>query len=67
MSVASISTISASSPESWQDALQRGLERATKTVRGIREMEVVSERARVDGDAIVEYLVELKIIFDLEG
>lgn len=67
MSVASVSTITASSHVSWQDALQQGLERAQQTLRGIREIEVVSERARVDGPSIAEYLVELKIIFELEG
>jgi flavin-binding protein dodecin len=67
MSVASVSTITASSKVSWQDALEQGLDRAKQTLRGIREIEVVAERARVDGAMIKEYLVELKIIFDLEG
>ncbi len=66
MPVASVSTITASSKLSWQDALEQGLERAQRTLRGIREIEVVAERARVEGDAIAEYLVELKIIFELE-
>jgi flavin-binding protein dodecin len=67
MSVASVSTITASSPESWQDALKRGLERATKTLRGIQSVEVVRERARVEEGRIVEWQVELKIVFVLEG
>jgi hypothetical protein len=66
MPVASVSTITASSKVSWQDALEQGLERAQQTLRGIREIEVVAERARVEGEAIAEYLVELKIIFELE-
>jgi flavin-binding protein dodecin len=67
MSVASVSTITAASPYGFQDALERGLERANKTLRGITSIEIVSERARVENGNITEYVVELKIIFVLEG
>jgi hypothetical protein len=67
MAVASVSSITASSPVSWQDALERGLERARRTLRGIHTIEVVSERARVEEGKIVEYVVELRIVFALEG
>lgn len=66
MAVSSISRITAASPHSWQDALERGLERARKTLRGITTIEVVSERARVDQGKIAEYIVELRIVFVLE-
>jgi flavin-binding protein dodecin len=66
MTVASISRITAASPHSWQDALERGLERAQKTLRGIRNVEVVAERARVEEGKIAEYIVELKVVFLLE-
>jgi flavin-binding protein dodecin len=66
MSVASISRITAASPHSWQDALERGFERAGKTLRGISSIEVVGERARVEEGKIAEYVVELKVIFVLE-
>jgi flavin-binding protein dodecin len=66
MSVASVSTISASSQHGWQDALQKGLERANRTLRGITEIEVLAERARIREGAIHEYVVELKIVFELE-
>lgn len=67
MSVASVSCITAASPVGWQDALERGLERASQTLRGIQRLEVVSERARVEEGKIVEYVVELKIVFVLES
>ncbi len=66
MAVASVSTITASSPLGWQDALQRGFERARKTLRHIRELEVAEERARVEDGKISEYLVTLRVIFLLE-
>ena len=48
MTVSSVSTLTAESPESFQDALQRGLARARQTLRGIYRVEVVAERARVE-------------------
>jgi len=66
MSVASISTITASSPTSWQDAALRGLERAKETLRNITGLKVVEEKARVEDGRITEYLVTLQVIFVLE-
>jgi len=66
MAVASVSTITAASPHGWQDALQRGFERARKTLRNITGLKVLEEKARVEDGRIVEYLVTLQIIFVLE-
>jgi hypothetical protein len=66
MAIASISTITAASPESWQDATLRGFERARKTLRHITGLQVVEEKARVEDGAITEYLVTLRVIFVLE-
>lgn len=66
MAVASVSTITAASPTSWQDALQRGFERASQTLRHITGLHVVEEKARVEDGAIVEWLVTLRIVFVLE-
>lgn len=67
MTIASVSRITASSPHGFQDALERGLERARQTLRGITTLEVVSERARVEEGKIKDYVVELKVVFELEG
>ncbi|MEN8181623.1 MAG: dodecin family protein [Myxococcota bacterium] len=66
MAVASVSTITAASPVSWQDAVERGLERAQKTLRNITGLQVVEEKARVEDGKITEYLVTLQVIFVLE-
>jgi hypothetical protein len=66
MAVASVSTITAASPSSWQDAAERGLERARQTLRGITGLKVVEERARVEDGRVSEYLVTLQVIFVLE-
>ena len=66
MAVASVSTITSTSPTSWQDAAERGLERAKQTLRGITGLKIVEERARVEDGEIVEFLVTIQVIFLLE-
>jgi flavin-binding protein dodecin len=66
MAIASVSTITAASPHSWQDAVDRGFARAKKTLRNITGLHVVDEKARVEDGKIAEYLVTLRVIFILE-
>jgi len=66
MSVASISTITAASPVGWQDAVERGFERARKTLRNITGLQVLEEKAHVEDGRITEFLVTLQVIFILD-
>ena len=66
MAVARVTEIIASSHEGFREAVEEGLERAARTLRGITGLEVVSKRVKVERGLIVEYRVEMKIIFLLE-
>jgi flavin-binding protein dodecin len=66
MAVASVSTITSASPLGWQDALERGFERACKTLRHITGLQVLEEKARVEDGRIVEFVVTMQVIFILE-
>jgi flavin-binding protein dodecin len=66
MTVASVSTITSASSVSWQDATERGFERARRTLRNITGLKVVEEKARVEEGRIVEFSVTLQVIFVLE-
>jgi flavin-binding protein dodecin len=66
MAVASVSTISAASPIGWQDAVERGFDRARKTLRNITGIKVIEEKARVEDGEIMEFIVTLQVIFVLE-
>jgi flavin-binding protein dodecin len=66
MAIASISTITSASPNSWQEAAELGFARANETLRGITGINVVAEKARVEDGVIVEYLVTLEVIFLLD-
>jgi len=67
MAVASVSKITASSTESFDDAVREGLARASKTLRGITGLHVVEEKAAVSGGKISEYRVTMEVTFILEN
>jgi hypothetical protein len=66
MAVARVTEIRASSPEGFQEAVTEGLRRANKTLRGLTGLEVLAKRVKVEGGKIVEYRVDMKLIFVLE-
>lgn len=66
MSIARITEISSTSKKSFEDAIQTGIARATKTLRNVRSAWVKEQQIRVEKDAIVEYQVNLMITFVLD-
>jgi hypothetical protein len=52
---------------SWSDAARQAVATAARTVRNIREIEVVKSSAVVVEGAISEYRVLLKVVFEYEG
>jgi flavin-binding protein dodecin len=67
MAVASVSKITAASPTSFDAAIQEGLSRASKTLRGITGLHVIEEKASVSNGKIAEYRVTMELTFILEG
>jgi len=65
--VARVTEIIAGSPKSFEDAVEVGFERATKTLRGITGMRIVEQRVAVDEGKITEYRVRMEVIFVLES
>jgi flavin-binding protein dodecin len=66
MSVAKVSEISATSPKSFEDAIQSGLTRAAKTLRNIRGAWIKEQHVRCDGGRITEYQVNMMVTFVLD-
>jgi dodecin len=66
MSVASISEISATSNKSFEDAIQQGIARATRTLRHVRSAWLKEQEVQVENDRIIAYKVVLKVTFVLE-
>ena len=67
MSVAHVTEISATSEQSFEDAIRQGIERATQTLRGVTSAWVKEQQVRLRDGKIAEYQVNLKITFVLEG
>ena len=66
MAVARVTEIIASSPDGFREAVEEGMLRAARTIRGITGLEVLSKRVKVERGQIVEYRVDMKITFLLE-
>ncbi|NIS59985.1 MAG: dodecin domain-containing protein [Proteobacteria bacterium] len=64
--VARVTEIIAASPKSFDDAIQTGFARATKTLRGITGLRIVEQRVAVEDSKIREYRVRMEVIFVLE-
>jgi flavin-binding protein dodecin len=67
MSVIRVTELLATSQTGWEDAVKSGLERASKTIRHIKGIDILSWKAEVDNDKIVEYRVSMKVAFEVEG
>jgi flavin-binding protein dodecin len=65
--VAKVSEISAISKVSFEDAIQKGLSRAGKTIRNIRSAWVKEQHVRLEKDKIIEYQVNMLITYVLEN
>ena len=67
-SIANIVELVGSSDKGWQEAVEVALEEATKTIRGITGLEVVSKTAVVDPNtrSITKYHATIKLAFGVE-
>jgi dodecin len=66
MSVARVTEIIASSEKSFEDAVQQGIARATKTLEDVKGAWVSEQTVEVKNNRISEYRVNLKVTFVLK-
>jgi flavin-binding protein dodecin len=67
MSNVKTSEVIASSSASWEDAVRQAVERANKTLVGLKEVEITRLAATVKDGRVAEYRAELKIHFILDS
>lgn len=65
MTVARITEITSTSAKSFDDAVQSGINRATKTLENVTGAWVQDQEVIVQNNQIVEYRVRLKVTFIL--
>jgi dodecin len=66
MTIAKISEITSSSNKSFDDAIEKGIKRANKTIRGIQGAWIQDQKLVIDDGKIIEYRVNMKISFILD-
>jgi flavin-binding protein dodecin len=66
MAIARVTEISATSTTSFDDAIQQGVARATKTLRNVKSAWIKDQRVEISGDRVTEYQVNLMITFVLD-
>jgi flavin-binding protein dodecin len=66
MAVARVTEISSTSTKGFDDAIQQGIARATKTLRNVRSAWVKEQRVDIRNDQIAEYQVNLMVTFVLD-
>ncbi len=67
MSVAKVTELSCSSPKSFEDAIEKGIERADKTLDKVKGAWVNEMKVEVENGKVVGYRVNLKVTFVLKG
>jgi len=65
MSVARVTEITSASKKSFEDALEAGLTRATKTLKNVTAAWIASQEVILKDNKIVEYRVRMKVTFIL--
>ena len=65
MSVARVTELSSTSEMSFEDAIRQGLERATKSLRGVTSAWIKEQRVALQDGKIKHYQVNMQITFVL--
>lgn len=65
MAVMKVIEVLANSEKSWEDATQKAVKKASKSVNNIKSVFVQSQSAVVNGNKVTEYRVNLKLTFEV--
>jgi dodecin len=66
MPVAKVTELSCTSPQGFDDAVRQGIERASKTLRGVKSAWVKEQRVNVGHDGSLEFQANIMVTFVLE-
>jgi len=66
MSVAKVTEITSTSTKSFEDAIQSGIRRATKTLKNVRGAWISEQKIEIENNKIKTYRVDMKVTFVLE-
>ena len=66
MTVARVTEISATSTESFDDAVKQGIERASQTLRGLSGAWVKDQNVMIENGKVAQFKVNLSVTFLLD-
>ena len=66
MAVARVTEISATSTQSFEDAIRHGVDRANATLRNVKSAWIKEQQVRLEDGAITEYQVNMLVTFVLD-
>jgi len=67
MSVAKVIEVSATSPTSFEDAINQGLNRACESIQNVRGAWIKEQQVSVENGQINAYKVNMQVTFVLDG
>jgi flavin-binding protein dodecin len=66
MTIAKVSEITSTSTKSFEDAVQQGVKRASRTLKNLTSAWVADQEVMIASGKITEYRVRLRVTFILE-
>lgn len=66
MSIARITEIKSSSTKSFEDAIEKGVARANKTLKNVKSAWIENQEVLAADGKVTEYRVQMKVTFILE-
>lgn len=67
MSVAKNIEITSTSPSSFEDAIEKGIARASKTIKNVRGAWIKDQKINIENGKATEYQVAMILTFVLDG
>ena len=67
MSVAKVSEITSTSSKSFEDAIEKGIKRASKTLKNVSSAWIADQEVEIENGKVTAYRVRMRITFVLEG
>ena len=67
MTVAKVSEITSTSTKSFEDAVERGIRRASKTLKNVTGAWIADQEVEIEKGKVTVYRVRMRITFVLEG
>ena len=59
--------LTGSSDVSWKDAITKTIDEASKTIDYLSSVTILDQRARINGNKITEYFVDLDLSFTIDN